>query len=314
MNNSSGFNPKPYCSLTNLYIVTIARSHEYEAFLLVFIVINGVMALLSSCINLIIIFTIAQTATLRTAPSNVLILGLAISDLVSAAFAQSLYCVFRYSELVRSVELFCELNLVYNSALTFSIPMTILLLTAITTDRFLALRLHLRYNTIVTEKRMALVVVFIFLFCCGFSASRPFIDKWLIGVATLAIFLLLILLFLNGYFFFAISRVIHRHSSQIHAQQPSINMPRYKKSVNTMYNIVGAFVLCYVPFLVGLVTFAVFKQTEGILGFRVITITCLFMNGLVNPIIYFRRKRDLRNAAGQIIRGLQCRSTQDNIH
>jgi hypothetical protein len=110
-------------------------------------------------------------------------------------------------------------------------------------------------------------------------------------------------------FIIKIWRVIRRHSRQIQAQQQStqhleqsINMSRYKKSVNTMYFVIGAFVFSYTPLLVALVKFAFFqKWTQGTSCLFVISETLVMFNGVLNPIIYCWRITEIRNATRQVL-------------
>jgi hypothetical protein len=116
-------------------------------------------------------------------------------------------------------------------------------------------------------------------------------------------------LLIDSFLIFKIWQVIRRHSRQIQAeQQPtqqseqSINMPRYKKSVNTMYFVIGAFVLTYIPLFVAVVTtIFVQKWTQGTSFFFVIGETLVMFNGVLNPIIYCWRITEIRNATRQVL-------------
>ncbi|XP_020917750.1 adenosine receptor A3-like [Exaiptasia diaphana] len=102
-------------------------------FIVSMIVINAFSGLLATVLNLLIIATFIKTPSLRT-PSNILILSLAIADFGVGAFAEPSYSL---------------VLLVNTSAVT---------ITAITVDRFLALHLHLRYQELVTTKRISVVI------------------------------------------------------------------------------------------------------------------------------------------------------------
>jgi len=281
----------------------------YYVFLGLFIVLNGLIALTAVAFNLIVIFTIARTSSLQSS-SNILVLGLAVSDLITGIVSQPMYCVLRFLEIQDKVETLCELDPIYNSVVWLVSPMTLLSLTAITADRFLAIKLHLRYNAIVTKKRTSLVVTLIFVSSCVCCASMLYFDNWLKGAASITIILLISIIAFNSYCMCSIYMVIRRHSAQIHALtqsiQSNIDMPSYKKSVFTMYYVVGAFLLCYLPTLPSLIilTVSFHSLTRRAMYLRVIAMTCVFVNGVVNPIIYFRRNEELRHAAGRILKGL----------
>ena len=123
-------------------------------------------------------------------------------------------------------------------------------------------------------------------------------------------FLLMFIPF-NIYLMLKISRVIRRHSAQIHAQQhrqrPTMNMQRYKKSVNVMNYIIGVFVVCYLPSFIVFIVYDVLKTK--MLGKNVelyyilhLSITFVLMNSGLNPLIFCWRIEEIRNALVQLLR------------
>ena len=93
------------CGTYEAYFVDVPRDIHFDNFLLAMIVTNAVMAAVASCSNAVVIYTISRTPSLQT-PSNILILGLAISDFGVAVILQTTYCLFKFSEFSRSVYLF----------------------------------------------------------------------------------------------------------------------------------------------------------------------------------------------------------------
>lgn len=125
-----------------------------------------------------------------------------------------------------------------------------------------------------------------------------------------AIFIVVVLS--NIYFILKIALVIRKHSSQIHAQEQStqqnINMPRYRKSVNTMYYIViGVYALCYVPFLIilliqGIVGQVEYQNSQKLFSMQLVSSTLVMFNGVLNPIIYYWRIKELRSGTTRLLR------------
>jgi len=293
------------CSPVYHLVLSLQKNDDgYEVFIDTFIVLNVLIAISSTLPNFLIIFTIAKTSSLRTS-SNILVLGLAVSDLICGISAQPMYCVMRYWELksLGDVTVICKLQKIFNGMVYLLSPMTLLMLTAITTDRYLAIKLHLRYQQIVTEKRAAGTILTSFFISCLCSVVTTYLGRYIKQGSIALIVLLIAVLMVNAYFIGSVSRVIRRHSRQIHNQfQSNINMPRYKKTVNTIYYVIGAFLLCYVPMLVSfIVLITKNKFTNENVYLKVFATTCLFMNGLINPLIYFRKNRELRIAAVQVL-------------
>ncbi|XP_031548563.1 melanocyte-stimulating hormone receptor-like [Actinia tenebrosa] len=285
------YNISTKCSVlgTAADLLEESRSYGLSTFLSFIISINFVAALFAIVCNSAVIYILSRTPSLVT-PSNILILGLAISDFMVGILSQPFFCLVHYSYLARKSSLLCTGAKIYDSSVNALGTASFLTLVAITAERYLAVRLHLRYLELVTVKRCGIVI-----FCI-----------WN--------FIFITLLLLVAFFLFNISRTIRRHSRQIQAQQhsiqqsmnQSINIPKYKKSVNTMYFVIGAFALCYAPYALGLIIFDVAQVNTSpyFKRFHLFTVTETFVmcNGLFNPIIYCWKIKEIRNALLQVIR------------
>ncbi|XP_020906751.1 5-hydroxytryptamine receptor 1F-like [Exaiptasia diaphana] len=272
-------------------------AHEYN-FLLSMVVVNALVALLATFCNFLVILTLLKTPTIRT-PSNVLVLGLAITDFITGCVLIPCYCVFlstimtnnKHSEIVRRAAF--GLGSILLVASFYNVMV-------ITGDRLLAVTLHLRYNNFVTNRRYTIAL------CCiwvlGFlTGSFRILYENQLFMKLIFFILFFISIDVNIVFLVKISRVVRKHTLQIHSQQrwatPSIstNIPRYKKSINTMYLLIGAFVLCYSPYLVQVAMAAVKKpSTDSVPVFKIIAQSILMANSLVNPIIYCIRIDEIR--------------------
>jgi hypothetical protein len=291
------------------------RHYHYDNFLLAFVFINALVALTAICFNFIVIYTISSTPSLRT-PSNVLILGLAISDFGVGVITQPSYCIYLYSQYKRDIELILFVGDVYLTSWIFLAVASLLTVSFITADRFLAVYLHLRYNELVTNRRYCIVLALILFFCIFFSVSIMLVVNGKNIIRIVYYSLLFCVLLTNAFLIFKIWQVIRRHSRQIQAQQQStqhleqsINLPRYKKSVNTMYIVIGAFLLSYIPYIVALVTFIILqKLTLATSCLFKIGTTLVMFNGVLNPIIYCWRITDLRNATRQVVQKIWRRN------
>ena len=264
---------------------------------------NALVAFLASCANGIVIYTIARTPSLRT-PSNILILGLAISDFGVGVLVQPSYCVYRFAELTHDYSLYCSSAFVYAKSMTNLGALSFISLSTVIADRFLAVHLHLHYKEFVTSKRAWTVLGFGLTVCTCYSIINVIFKTNQI-VYIFGITLLIVFLILDVCFFTKISRVLYRHSVQVQAQQLAANMPR--KSVITIFYVIGPFLLCYAPF-VGVILAYNIKNVDVLpstLQYLVIIAeTLLFSNGVLNPIIYFWRIEEMRNAARRLLRRL----------
>ena len=136
---------------------------HYSNFTLSMIVINALMAFMATSLNLLIIVTFVKTTSLRETPSNLLVLGLAISDLFVGVFAQPLFCIVKFAELTENNDQNTTTKTGYYSISFVLSTVSIFTLTAITVDRFLAVHLHLRYQELVTTKRYGITLACIWI-------------------------------------------------------------------------------------------------------------------------------------------------------
>ena len=277
------------------------RHHHFDNGMIVLGSINIVNSIISSCSNFLVVYTIARTASLRRTPSNILILALGISDLVVSLVSLPSSTIPTFS--FHRHQLFCVTSIILNTSMFIFSGISFFTLTAITIDRFLAVQLHLRYQELVTTERYIFALLGVWIFCISATLMRLFIGTrpyFIFVFVTIAVFLQL-----NMILIFKIYRVIRRHSVQIQAQQQSvqqsIDMPRYKKSVNTMYFVIGAFLVCYVPFAVGLlVADKLLDDIEAHFLFALASSLVMF-NSVLNPIIYVWRIAEIRNNAVRLV-------------
>lgn len=302
----SSLNFTSLCPPMMTYFLHTPRNLFYDNYLLAVITLNTIISLAATCSNLLVIVTFCKTPSLQT-PSNFLILGLAVADFGTGAITLPAYCLYKLSEYLRLVTLFCSSGKVYTVCGISLSMISFTTLSAITVDRFLAVHLHLRYEHYVTTKRYAFLLIFCWCLCI-FAVICRFELYHVVSLITGVVLFLIILAF-DAFFIFKIAKVIKNHSVQIQAQmnqsrEQPLDMARFKKTVTVMYSIIGVFVLCYLPLalvLIGLIAIHgdVFKIQMRIS----FTIAELFLmsNSALNPIIYCWRMKEIRVACKKLL-------------
>ncbi|XP_028514680.1 5-hydroxytryptamine receptor 1A-like [Exaiptasia diaphana] len=88
----------------------------------------------------------------------------------------------------------------------------------------------------------------------------------------------------------------------------SLNLPRYKKTVKTMHYIMGTFSACFFPVNVAYILHAANSEVpESSLHIAIfLTNTLWLINSALNPVIYFWRIQDMRNAGVKLFRNTWC--------
>ena len=282
---------KEICRLLKYEVFPFVGATSVGIQQIVFAVINAVMALAAIFGNSLILAAVWKTPSLRS-PSYVLISVLALSDLGVGIFIQPTYVITLSTRILALSRVHCiSFKILGSSILPFA-AVSFFAVTATSVERLLALRLHLRYRELVTNKRVLLVIA---LFCKAGIVCQimRFLVKPVI-FGSMIIFVALVGMGVNAWSYFKNFQIVKIHQAQIHAQvqishSPSNqgtfpNMARYKKSVLTMLYIYGFFVLCYFPCSV--VAIIAFMMDGSLFLLDDISLIVTFFNSSLNPVLF----------------------------
>ncbi|KAL9950903.1 hypothetical protein ACROYT_G043475 [Oculina patagonica] len=115
-------------------------------------IINIMTAPLAVIVNVLVVTAIFSSSRLRT-PSNLLIACLALSDVLVGLTAQPGYISYRLMENQhRSVP--CFVMVIYGTSFYVCFGVSFMTLCAVSYERFLAVRLRVRYNTFFSSRRV----------------------------------------------------------------------------------------------------------------------------------------------------------------
>ena len=289
-----------YPSNTNS-TVTEEDLTRLRSFTLVNCIINACCSFTASFGNGVILFVILRTSALHS-PSNALLFGLALTDFFVGVLTQPLQVICGINYLLTDrngpyplIDAFDVLSVILSAA-------SFITATVISVDRYLVFYLHMRYPTIVTNKKIvAIITVGWFLSCSlGFMWTQSTTTYYFVAIASFIIsFSIIILMYSKIY------RVVKRHQTQIHAQvqvttQQKVSMQLHfarctKSAINTFYVCFFLF-LCYFPYVctAGVIQLTSYSVNKYIaLQF---TGTVTFINSSLNPMVYFWRVVEIRNA------------------
>ena len=169
----------------------------------------------------------------------------------------------------------------------------------------MAILLHLRYQEIVTEKRVKILVLGLWI-TVALLLIIPLwqLLKWLasfVGILCSGIVL---------FSWIRIYQVVRHHQTQNNtrpngnSRRASKRGPIDKSAINTMF-ILLVFIVCYFPTNVSLVTFAFHKDTSNVQAI-IYTYNLVLLNSSINPLVYCWRRRDIRLAVKQTLAKLYC--------
>ena len=279
-------------------------------FLLVLDIFLSVTAFLG---NTLILVALHKETSLHP-PSKLLYRNLAITDLCVGIIVEPLY-VTNWTSVVKERWDVCyySIRTAAFSGYTLCV-VSALTLTAISVDRLLALLLGLRYRQVVTYRRTCITVTgFWILSIVG--ASTLFLNR---RITSWCLYIFSALCLVTTTFAYTKIFFTLRHN-QIHVQnhvaqgEPSqaipLNIARYRKAVYSALWVQGTLAICYLPFYI----VAVFTPQRGmplsIYLARNFTVSMVFLNSSLNPLLYCWKIREVRQAVKETLRQLFCRSS-----
>ena len=282
------------------------------------VIINSVLntLLIPVCIagNVLVLAAVWRNPSLRT-PSIILLCSLAVSDLfvgfvvlpVNIAIARFILSgSSSYSRLLQA-RIFLIIQLCSVSLET---------MTAISVDRYLALRYHMRYPNMMTSGRATCVAATFW--CKNFILSLLSIWKKN-TILLVSVVLTALCLFISSITYSAIYRIVRHHQHQIHAQQQAVQsmnaeqnrkIQAKKRALNTFIYYI-CMLLCYFPVAVSTLITVTYEPHWNIsLYFYPI----LYMNSAINPFLYIWRNREIRRAVLKILRKILCKTDEENLN
>ena len=259
-------------------------------------------SLTASLANLLVIISIWRTPSLHT-PSNVLLVSLSLSDLGVGLVSQPIFLAFSIVKIKGLADMFCSSTHALSVSGFCLSGASLLTLTAISLDRFIAIHLHLRYSEIVTVKRVTVIVIVAW-FALIPSATSIFWAGYTL-VDYLSIVVIFLCLFITTLCYCMIYRVVRRHQAHISAQmqvqvaqqeQNSLDMPQFKKSFVNMLLIYCVFLFCFLPYLVVMFVISTTGRTIFRQSVYEVVFSFVFINSTLNPILYCWRFKQIRAA------------------
>jgi len=280
-----------------------------EPFTIINCVLNVPVMLISILGNALVLTAIIRTPSVRS-PSMITLCSLAVSDLLVGFIAQPLFIA---DELIKeNLVLYRVSSMIGFSACGVSLAS----ITLISIDRFLAVQYHMRYATLVRQSRVISIIVMIWLFtfvCSGFHIWNKFLHHLLAAIY------IAICLIISTFCYIRIYLTVRHHRSQIQAQQLAVqcryaanntSMMRLKRNAVNTFLFYLFIIACYLPAYVLLTIFGL-GYMEWATEWS-ITITVVFMNSSINPVLYCWRLRELRVAVVKTVKMvLRAQTDQD---
>ena len=289
--------------------ITTRKGHQMDWSYLTFCVLNAYLSYTATMLNIVAIYAIRKTLSLSK-NFKTLLLSLAVSDLGVGLLVQPMFVAFIMDSQQNNATNDTD-NVIY---LAFLIPVNLFIdaslfsVTALCVDRFLAIYLHLRYQELVTHNRVAAVVVSIWVISALISLIMFFIPKSIMYVSIVAIKLACIITAtsLSVKLYLTLRRHINKfqvpqvaHNDQVESVQ------RKKKSAVASLYVYLVFIVFYLPNTCRLFITASIPETRiDVKHLRIYTLTLLFLNSTLNPLIYCWKMKRIQHTIVGTLRNL----------
>lgn len=285
-------------------------------------IVLAIIIIVTICGNVVVCLAVGLNRRLRTL-TNCFIVSLAVTDLMLGLLVQPFAAMYEVSNHIWNLShTFCD---IYNSLDVMLCTASILNLFMISLDRYYAVTAPLRYTTLVTPRRVALVMVVIWTVSImvsflpihlgwntnGTMEHDP--QKCSLGVnpiyglvdALLTFYIPLVIMCATYYRIFKIAREQAKRINNVPCHKrvnhmlPTVNE---HKAIVTLAIVMGAFIICWFPYF----TVFIYRGLKGdnAVGKDLLSIVTWlgYANSALNPILYGTLNRDFRTAYQQLLR------------
>ena len=265
------------------------------------IVFNGCLCYTTVMLNVVTIYALRRTPALSK-PLKTFLLSLAVSDLGVGLLGQPLYIAVLAALLRSNLSNHTGLVACMRAVVNIVCLSSFFGIMALSTERFIAIQNPLRYQDIVTQKRVFRVVITIWLFSTFLGLFFEFMVPEKIGVIIIIIVELLCFVATTGYSY-KIYFIVRHHNIQTQTQiqqvsqnSDTVKISAFREAFQSMLWIYLAFWVCYLPrYFLWIVRQVQARQSIAFEIVDMFSLTLVLLNSSINPIIYCWTMRHIRH-------------------
>ena len=279
---------------------------ELRATFIVNCVFNNFLTYTAILLNIVTMYAMQKTTSLPKTLKT-LLFSIAISDVGIGLLAQPIYS----SLLVKWLQLnhpSCNNYGVLSISANLFLASSFLSVVAVSVDRFLAIHLHLRYQELVTHKRIVIVVISIWVLSASVSFTmfwelRAYINLFILAFGFIISFVAYIKMYLT----------VRRHKNQIQSllvvdETQSGIMTNYAAVVKTTVGVLYVYLVLlasYLPHFICMAFVRIYRDSSiAKKQLFLFSLTLMFLNSSLNPVIYCWKMRHIRHAIIDILRNM----------
>ena len=296
------------CALPELTLLLPSHSdlRELRATFIVNCVFNNFLTYTAILLNIVTMYAMQKTTSLPKTLKT-LLFSIAISDVGIGLLAQPIYSSLLVKWLQLNHPSCNNYGVLYISANLF-LASSFLSVVAVSVDRFLAIHLHLRYQELVTHKRIVIVVISIWVLSASVSFTmfrelRAYINLFILAFGFIISFVAYIKMYLT----------VRRHKNQIQSllvvdETQSGIMTNYAAVVKTTVGVLYVYLVLlasYLPYFICMAVVRICRDSSiAKKQLFLFSLTLMFLNSSLNPVIYCWKMRHIRHAIIDILRNM----------
>ena len=305
---------KLFCNQSSQFFPIFTELENLRSTCITNCVFNIFLTYTAFMLNIVTIYAIYKTSTMPKTLKT-LLLSLACSDVAVGLFSQPLYTFFLINWL-RLDNPSCNAKQVRTISNTLFSGASFLGVVAVSVDRFLAVHLHLRYQELVTHRRVVIVVIVIWVYNAFLSLMilwGPLGTLDVVGMINFAFsFIITLVVYIRIYLTMRRHKN-HIQSMQIRNEAQSEEIKNFTVLIKSTVGIFYAylvFLICYLPYLICKAVLQIYGPSIVLKKLYLYSLTFVYLNSSLNPVIYCWKMKHIRHAIIDILRRMSWNSNQ----
>ena len=287
--------------------------HHSRSSIPAFCVSHFTFSLVATLGNLLVIRALLKVSTI---PANVrkMFISLDFSDLAVGLLPQLIHAiifavVWKMASRGGNLAHLCPTVLhVLNYFMYLLVAASFLNVIFIAFDRLFAVSLHLRYQELVTPRRITIVLVSVWIISCVLAFLFIFFPNEMEMVA--------VVITVTGYIltsvvYVRIYKVVKYHQNQIYSQNQLQNAQtreahKQRKSAYNSLFVSVVFIACYFPFFSCTILYMTNTTEISFIVAQFASEFLVFLNSSLNPLVYCWRYREIRQIVKNTAKKIIC--------
>ena len=271
--------------------------------------LNIFLSVTASLGNALILVALSKETSLHP-PTKLLFRCMAVTDLFAGFIPQPLFLLAIIARIAKTNYRDSDKGFIVTGFILCGI--SVLTSTAISVDRLLALMLRLRYRHVTLRRTRALIACF---FVIGLSSGLMY--PWNKSISRIAVDIFGIISLITSIFCYVkIYLTLRQQQSRVqelvshrepHGGGAPLNIARYKKTVSSIAWVQIVLIACYIPyFILSIFRLSSVSNGKSIEAVYLATVTQIYLNSSLNPVLYCWKIREVRKAAKDTISQVHC--------